>query len=58
MIPQNVSTLREYEESTIAMRRCAHELREENRKLASLRDALLPELVSGRIRVRAVEVSG
>lgn len=58
VIPQNVSTLREYEESTIAMRRCSHELREENRKLASLRDALLPELMSGRIRVRAVEVSG
>ena len=57
-IPQNVSALREYEESTIAMRRYAHEVREENRRLASLRDALLPVLMSGRIRVRVMEVSG
>ncbi|WP_080727483.1 restriction endonuclease subunit S [Rothia aeria] len=57
-IPQNVSALREYEESTIAMRRYAHEFREESRRLASLRDALLPELMSGRIRVRVTEVSG
>lgn len=57
-IPQNVSALREYEESTITMRRYAHEFREENRRLSSLRDTLLPELMSGRIRVRITEVSG
>ena len=33
-------------------------LERQNAILASLRDALLPELMSGRIRVRAVEVSG
>lgn len=50
-IPRDSSKILAYEESTLDMRRFASWLRRQNRKLAELRDALLPELMSGRMRV-------
>jgi type I restriction enzyme S subunit len=43
-----------YEKATMPMRRLAAKLREESGALAHLRNTLLPELISGRIRVRDI----
>jgi type I restriction enzyme S subunit len=37
------------------MREHAHSLESENRHLAAMREALLPQLMSGRIRVKDVK---
>lgn len=50
-VPKDPSQLHKYEVATISMRRLAHQIRMENLSIVSLRDALLPELMSGRIRV-------
>lgn len=51
VIPEDEHILADYEAQTMQLRVNAHQKLEENRTLASLRDALLPELMSGRIRV-------
>ncbi|MET7936715.1 restriction endonuclease subunit S [Streptomyces sp. NPDC005322] len=45
----------EFEVAAMAMRRRAHQARLESRTLATLRDALLPQLMSGRLRVKDAE---
>ena len=47
----NTTILDLYEQMTLPMRRLGAQLLKESQQVESLRDALLPELVSGRIRV-------
>lgn len=51
VIPTDISKLKSYESSTQRMRRLAMTLHQQDRRLAELRDTLLPELMSGRMRV-------
>lgn len=44
-----------FEESAMAMRQHAHQAALESRVLATLRDALLPQVMSGRLRVKDAE---
>lgn len=50
-LPANTTILDLYEQMTLPMRRLGAQLLKESQQVESLRDALLPELVSGRIRV-------
>lgn len=50
-VPENEDLLALIESQTMPLRRIAAQKISENRVLASLRDTLLPELISGRIRV-------
>lgn len=45
----------EFEETAMALRQRAHQAVVESRTLATLRDTLLPQLMSGRLRVRDAE---
>jgi type I restriction enzyme, S subunit len=54
-IPTAPAVVAEFETTTMPLRRRAHQMDFENRKIAELRETLLPELLSGRIRVREAE---
>jgi len=50
-VPADPAVAKEFEVSTMPLRRRSHLLESENDALGRLREALLPELLSGRIRV-------
>lgn len=50
-VPVDAAVVATFEATTMPLRRRAHHADHENRALARLRDTLLPELLSGRIRV-------
>ncbi len=50
-VPVDTSVVIDFEAKTMPLRRRVHHMQVESSSLAALRDALLPELLSGRIRV-------
>lgn len=56
-LPVDTRLVAEFEAKTMPLRRRAHQVQSENSGLAALRDALLPELLSGRIRVPEAEAT-
>lgn len=50
-LPVDSAMVTAFEAATMPLRRRVHQAEEENETLARLRDLLLPELLSGRIRV-------
>lgn len=50
-LPADVAVISRFEEATMPLRRRAHQASRETEVLGSLLDALLPELLSGRVRV-------
>ncbi len=50
-LPTDTAVVAEFEAMAMPLRRKAHQADHENQRLAQLRDTLLPELISGRIRV-------
>lgn len=51
VVPKEAAVAERFEASTMSLRRRVAQARAETARLAELRDALLPELLSGRIRV-------
>ncbi len=55
-VPTELSAVTAFEQATMPLRRRASQARAENSLLAALRDALIPGMLSGRVRVEgAVE---
>ena len=52
-VPIDETLVAEFESETMPLRRKVHQARRESSQLVCLRDALLPELLAGRIRVPA-----